>query len=455
MRGSRRIHHKPYYPPTLKEKALLPYICRLAPGETGFALEWLDNACTGSHTLFYGLRGEEAKTALPLTGATAEVTGLLPDTDYEFYIEAETGAKSNLRLVRTGAIPEGAVVINYLHPEDTQYDFSGQYLCSPSLARTKSGRLVAGMDVFAGKAAQNLTLLFKSEDNGKTWRYLTDLFPFYWASLFTKDDVLYIFGLTTEYGSLQIACSHDEGETWSEPSILFHGSNVLCPYGGFHRAPMQVTHHKGRLYTSCEYGSWGHGSHLPSVLSIDEHDDPMVPENWSLADFLPFEGAWKEAAGCKQFDTIEGNVVPGPDGNLYNYMRWTLGSFLRLKVNEADPESPLEFAGIVPAPVSNSMFKVIYTGEKYLLLTNRKTEASGKFDCWTQRSVLSLFESEDMEHFTLLTDVVNRENEDPHEVGFQYPAYLYENGELLVVVRSGFNRAHNNHDANYSLFFHL
>lgn len=454
MRGSNKIQHKPYCPPIFRESLKKPYICRLAPGKDSIEFEWFDNFCDGTHTVWYGIRGAEEKQSLVLSGPVVRIEGLKSDVDYELYVEAENGLKSNLRLARTGAIPEGAVVINYLHPEDGQYDFSGRFLCSPSVARTKSGRIVAGMDVFAGADAQTLTLLFKSEDDGKTWRYLTDLHPFYWASLFYHRDVLYILGLTTEYGNLQIACSEDEGETWSAPVTLFYGSNYSCKYGGVHRAPMQINSYNGRLYTSCEYGCWKMGSHLPAVLSIDENADLMEPENWYRSEFLPFEGEWKEASGGVQKQTIEGNVVRGPDGNLYNYMRWDLGSYLRLKVNEQDPEAPLEFAGIFEAPVTTSMFRVIPDGDKYLVVTNRKTDAA-TIPHSSYRNVLTLFETEDMENFKFIKDIVNFEDQDPNLYGFQYPTYLYENGVLSLVVRSSFNGAEDFHNANYSLFFRV
>lgn len=454
MRGSNKIQHKPYCPPIFRESLKKPYICRLAPGKDSIEFEWFDNFCDGTHTVWYGIRGAEEKQSLVLSGPVVRIEGLKSDVDYELYVEAENGLKSNLRLARTGAIPEGAVVINYLHPEDGQYDFSGRFLCSPSVARTKSGRIVAGMDVFAGADAQTLTLLFKSEDDGKTWRYLTDLHPFYWASLFYHRDVLYILGLTTEYGNLQIACSEDEGESWSAPVTLFYGSNYSCKYGGVHRAPMQINQYNGRLYTSCEYGCWKMGSHLPAVLSIDENADLMEPENWYRSEFLPFEGEWKEASGGVQKQTIEGNVVRGPDGNLYNYMRWDLGSYLRLKVNEQDPEAPLEFAGIFEAPVTTSMFRVIPDGDKYLVVTNRKTDAA-TIPHSSYRNVLTLFETKDMVNFKFIKDIVNFEDQDPNLYGFQYPTYLYENGVLSLVVRSSFNGAEDFHNANYSLFFRV
>ena len=455
MRGSNLIHKRPYLPPTQREKQNAPYVCRLAPFETGFEFEWLDNYSTGMHTLYYGIRGEEEKNVVPVMDAVVKVDNLLPDQEYEFYIETENGVRSNQRLVRTGVVPKGSIVINYLHPEDKQYDFSGRYLASPSLARTKSGRLIAGMDVFALKAPQNLTILYYSDNDGKDWRYLTDLYPFFWGSLFYHRETLYMLGLTTEYGNLQITCSTDEGYTWSAPVTLFYGSNMFCKYGGVHRAPMHMVSYRGRLYTTCEYGSWGMGSHLPRILSIAENDDPMQPENWCCSDFLSFEGAWKEASDKqvpgKQGDTIEGNIVIGKDGNLYSYLRWRAGSMLKLRVNTEDLDKAPQFVDIVGAPVTNSMFRIISMDEKYVLISNSKTQAM-EVDHWRCRNVLSISESVDLEHFELVRDIYNFESESPELIGFQYPAFLCEKRRISLVGRSAFNHADSSHDSNYMLF---
>lgn len=404
MRGSSKIYHKPYLPLNRYKETLSPYICRIAPGEESVEIEWLDNGSDGQHTLFYCKRGETENITLSITDRVVFVDGLEKETEYEFYIESEDGNKSRTRLFRTGMIPEDCTVINYLHPEDPYYDFSGKFLGSPSIARTKSGRLVASMDVFLSFKPQNLTLTFYSDDDGKTWRYLNDIYRFFWSTLFYYKDVLYIIGVTTEYGDLRIACSYDEGVTWSEAKTIFYGSNFSCIYGGVHRPPMQIVPYKGRLYTTCEYGCWEYGSHLPTVLSIDENDDLMSPENWTMTEVLPFDGKWAEKSG-KQGDTIEGNIVSGPDGMLYSFMRYKVGEMLKLRVNTDEPEKMLEFVDIVKAPVSNSMFRIIHVNDKYLLITNRKTPESAKNECWTYRNVLSVFESYDLENFSFVKDI--------------------------------------------------
>lgn len=428
-----------------KADADLPYICRLAPDKDRFTLEWFDKRDPdGAHTLYWGLRDAE-KQAMEIHESTLTVDGLECDCDYAFYIEAADGRRSRERLVRTGEIPKGTSVINYLHPDDTQYDFSGRYLCSPSLARTKSGRLVAGMDLFGPRMAQNLTLLYASDDNGESWRYLCDLYPFYWSSLFVLHEKLYILGFTTEFGNLQIACSEDEGVTWSAPTTIFYGSNLMCPYGGMNRAPMHLTSASGRLWGCYEYGSWTYGSHIPGVFSIDENDDPMCAENWTLSELLPFEGEWKQASEDVQGDTMEGNILRMPNGELYAYLRWKCGEILRLRIDEQNPEAAPRFVDILKAPAANSMFRIFPYREKWLMVANDPV-------VYRRRNLLSLFESQDLLEFQKVEDLIDYRHHDAQLFGFQYPAFLLEENTLLLTIRSAFNQANSFHNSNYILF---
>lgn len=454
MKCSDAVTWHPYVPLNHPEDREKPFLCRLAPVEDGFLAEWFDSTSPDAgHTLHYRA-GNGAWNTLALTGSVVTVTGLIPDTEYELFVSADTGRESKKRYLRTGAVPEGAVVINYLHPEDPQYKFSGQYLCSPSLARLPDGRLVAGMDVF-GSEGQNLTILFRSEDNGKTWRYLCDVYPFYWATLFVHRGTLYLLGLTTENGNLQISASTDGGEHWRHPAVLLYGADNHCKNGGVHRAPMQVTAFGGRLYTSCEYGSWNPESrHMPGVLSIDENADPMLPENWSCTGFLPYEGKWKEET-VTQGDTMEGNLIRLPDGGLYNVLRWKTGEVLALRVHTDDPDRLPDYAGVMKLPVSASMFRIFPYRNGYLLITNHPTGKSAVNAVGAFRNVLSVYYSADFRDWHFVRDIVNREELPDSEVGFQYPCVLLEGDTLYIAVRSAFNQAHSFHDSNYSLFWEI
>lgn len=453
MKCSNRVYHTPYIPLNRPGDALRPFICRLAPTSDGFDGEWFDRADAGSHMLYYSERGGDSPISVPLTSPTFSVRGLADGTEYALWVESASGVRCNVRLVRTGDAPENTTVINYLHPEDEQYAFSGRFLCSPSIARLSDGTLIAGMDVYGGRMAQNLMILFSSSDDGRTWQYLTDLYPFYWGSLFVHRGALYVLGLTTEYGNLQISRSTDGGKTWELPTILLYGSNVLCANGGMHRAPMHVVPYGGRLYTTCEYGCWAMHSHLPAVLSVDENADLMCADNWVYTGFLPFTGKW--AAECTpQGNTMEGNVVLAPDGELYNILRWSKGKALVLKMDKTDPEASLEYVSLIDMPVSSSMFRILPYKSGYILVTNRlkPTSYPTPEEENPYRYMLSLYRSDDLRHWDFLTDLIDGSDLPPKLTGFQYPSPVLCGDTLYLTIRSAYNGADSFHNSNTILF---
>ncbi|MBQ7223989.1 MAG: hypothetical protein IJX06_00300 [Clostridia bacterium] len=135
------------------------------------------------------------------TQKSFEITHLKTQTDYEFFV-ALGEEKSAVRLERTGKTV--GYVVNYLHPDDTYYDFSGKYLCLPSLVRHPDGFWLASMDLFKGGYPQNLTLIFRSDDDGKIWNYVSELFPCFWGKTFIHNGELYMLSVNTEYGDLLI-----------------------------------------------------------------------------------------------------------------------------------------------------------------------------------------------------------------------------------------------------------
>ena len=113
------------------------YISRLVPDKYKITLFW-DTADTDEVTLYYRERDEgEYISAGSFSGGEAVLSGLEAENDYEFYIEAANGEKSLVRLARTGDYI--FTPINYLHPDDQYYSFSGHYLCSPTIIRQTDG----------------------------------------------------------------------------------------------------------------------------------------------------------------------------------------------------------------------------------------------------------------------------------------------------------------------------
>ena len=424
---------RPYIPYDRIRELDNPAITRLAPFEDGCEIEWLPGEGK-SFRVFAAPEGNEAWREYPAEGTFSRVTGLKKDYGYKTYVEDEKGRKSAVRLFRTGEYP--GTVVNYLHPRDPVYAFSGRHTCSPSLVRLPGGRLLASMDIFDGGAPQNLTLIFASDDDGKTWRYLTDIFPCFWGTLFLHRGELYLIGISTEYGDLLIGRGDAEGH-FGTPTVLLRGSSSPGEAGP-HRAPMLVCEAEGRIWTGIEYGAWSKGRFAMGAFSAGAEGDLLDADNWRFTGFLPYDRAWPGAYPTP--GAIEGNVVPAPDGSLKDILRVGDGTGLLLGLDKNDPDKLPVFEKFLSLPFGHSKFEIRrHSSGKYIAVGNRLP----------RRTVLSVFLSEDLENWTLLGDVVNKEEYPLDEVGFQYPAFLLEGDELLVLVRSAFNGAENFHDSNY------
>lgn len=457
MRGHSGWNYAPYQPLVWNGGDI--YVCRLAPGKDFITMEWLPVDGEGEYAVCLRERGSDA--AFENVGTTVEtqytVSGLKDATDYEFYVE-KAGKRSRVRLARTGEAV--GTVVNYLHPEDEVYSFSGRALCSPSLLRCPDGSLLASMDVFAGREPQNLSLLFRSVDEGKTWRYVTDLFPCFWGKLFEHKGKVYMLACSQEYGDLLIGCSEDNGNTFSTPVVLLRGG-CHCDRPGVHKNPQNIVHYKGRIWETLEWGCWAGGvCHDAMVMSCDEDADLMVPENWSFTPPLDYDPNWPGVAKGESAGCIEGTLVVFPDGDLYNVMRYdcgrcepSYGLVLAYKVNADDPDASIEYDHAIKFPANHSKFQIKkddVTG-KYLSICSRITS----HELRGARTLVSLMKSDDCENWEVVCDLIDRRDCDPQAVGFQYMDFHIEGEDILWLCRTAMNGAANFHDANYSTFHRI
>lgn len=431
-------------------------ICRLAPHTDTIQLEWLDESGRpGSRA--YEVRckpvGTEDYTVVKTSGNDTVLRGLIPDTDYEVVVAAGSQT-SRTRLARTGFVP--STVVNYLHPADTAYQFSGRYLCSPSLVKLADGALLASMDVYASKAPQNLTLIFRSDDGGATWHYLTDLFPCFWGKLFVHKSDLYMLAMSTEYGDILIGKSTDGGRTFCLPQVLFRGS---CSYAekGPHKAPMPVTAHGGRLWTAIDFGAWSMGGHSSCLLSADANEDLMKAENWKLTKPLAYNPQWEGAVKGPSRGLLEGSAVVSPAGDIINFLGYRTGDCvpdrdkaIMLKGDIRNPEKKLEFYKTVDFYGNRSKFSVLYDGVsgQYFSIVNRLQGENTR----GMRNIASLSVSPDLEHWRLVCDLLDYSAADSAKVAFQYIDFLFDGGDLLFLSRTAFNNAASFHDSNYCTF---
>ena len=418
MKGTSLWSYTPYRP-LLAEVGDI-YICRVAPHKNAIELEWLPARNAAEYTVLYRKRDEGNFATWETTRETScRLSGLACDTDYEFFVKAGE-KKSRVRLARCG---EGVgTTVNYLHPEDEAYAFSGRYLCSPSLLRHPDGYLLASMDLYESKSPQNLTLIFRSDDEGESWHYVSELMPCFWGKLFLHRGDLYMLSCSTEYGDLLLGRSTDGGKTFSSPVTLLRGSNGKGGNTGVHKNPQNVFSHRGRIYETLEWGAWADKRlcHAAMVMSCKEDDDLLIPENWSFTEPLPFAHFAKELEELPiPTMTIEGTLVLSPEGKLLNVMRF--GSYHRViayEVNLEDPEAPLTYSHCIEFPANYSKFMIKYderSGRYYSVATRTCSPEEAK-----HRNLLSLLSSVDLRHWEVVCDLLDRRESDPGQVGFQY-----------------------------------
>lgn len=454
MRGYSKWSYRPYRP--LEADMGEIYICRIVPSAHAIHFEWL-NEDEPVCEVFY--RKRAALTFLhwgAAEGGKCDITGLLEGQEYEFYVQSGE-KKSRVRLARCAdAI---GTVVNYLHPDDQAYAFSGHYLCSPSLLRHPDGYLLSSMDVFDRNHPQNLTMIFRSDDDGVTWYYVCDLMPCFWGKLFLHKGEVYVLSCATQYGDILIGKSPDGGMTFDAPVVLLRGSGGRNLEAGPHKNPQNIMRYNGRIYETLEWGTWSGGKkefYAAMVMSCDENDDLLVPENWSFSKprrFVPF--APEIAHLPADTRTIEGTLTVAPDGRLLNIMRFENTDDLALlyAVNTEDYDAPLEYAGCMKFPAHRSKFMIKYDpcSRAYYSIATR-IYSKERPDA---RNLLSLMVSKDLQTWTVAVDLFDYREENWEKYGFQYVDFEIEGDDIIYLCRTALNEAHNLHDTNYQTFHRL
>ena len=430
------------------------YICRVVPSPTAIHFEWKALEEAQVYSVFYRVRntGEFQKI-----GETQElsfdITGLESETEYEFYVEA-CGKKSRIRLARTGEAV--GIVVNYLHPEDAAYKFSGQYLCSPSLVRHPDGHLLSSMDLYEGDNRQCLTLIFRSDDNGETWHHIAELYPCFWGKLFIHKGGLYMLAVSTEYGDLLIGKSTDGGYNWTEPTTLLRGDRSKVGTNGVHKNPQPVMIFNGRIWGTLEWAMTPTGYHGPMVMSAPVDADLLDSDSWVYSEPIDYNPNWEGLAKGKTDGNIEGNLTV-IDGKLYNIMRYGVGPacdppyglIMSFRVDTENPENPLEFDRVIEFPGNRSKFTIKYdeVSKKYFTFATRLTNPY-----ISNRYLLTLMVSDDAIHWSVLKDIYDYSHMDPQEAGFQYVDYEFEGDDIIFLCRTALNKPHGFHDSNYQTF---
>lgn len=346
----------------------------------------------------------------------------------------------------------------------------GQYVYSPSIC-VLDEVLYASCDI-----KSEYTLVFRSRDQGETWEQIGKIDGLRCATLFAYEGNLYLLGLfiTTAKDSMGICGTRsltDGAVVWSAVSTIH--CDFIEKSG--HCTPSPVLFANGRIYKAYEDSNvWAEeggsmGAKKAFVLSCDLNDNLLNGSNWISSNYITITSDWvKEQIGsttCAHHGTpaLEGNMVQGPDGKIYNILRLNCepqnGYAIRLELS-ADGTTlsyPEEYP-VIGFPGGENKFSIRYDARSgyYLSLVNNNTAG-----WWPmQRNVLSLSVSKDLIHWEVVeTILVDRTmlNFDVSMAlhGFQYVDWCIEGDDIVFVVRETMGESQIFHNGYEMTFYRI
>ncbi|MBO5220980.1 MAG: hypothetical protein J6C26_01565 [Clostridia bacterium] len=310
------------------------------------------------------------------------------------------------------------------------------------------------------------TIVFRSEDGGKTFQQLSTVSPMAGASLFEAGGALYLLGMTgKETTEIGVTKSVDGGKTWSAiTTVPYDVANKYC-------APSSVVKANGRIYKSFEgykTSAWTEDKRTYTV-SAPENGDLLNPKSWTISNHYSYE-IEDLMAVTEEFYTDktyiqEGCMVLMADGSLRNVLRIDCypyyGGAVSFSVSPDgktqtyDKADPL---ALIHLPTGGDLFHIEYDALSgyYISLINIKTTAHRPY----QRNVLALAVSKDMETWDIVTNLlvdrtVTNEYISMAMHGFQYVSFCFDGEDLLFAVREAGENADNYHDNDLLTFYRL
>jgi hypothetical protein len=413
------------------------YIVRISPDKTSVELEWLSDDTAFEVCVF---EKETLVKSVKTNEKRITIEELQENVEYSVVVKCASGESKRRLFITADYLGK---VVNYLHPDDLCYAFSGRYIATPSIIRFQ-GDLYVALDVFRGgdqRGAFNLTLLYRSKDDGKTWDYVTDIVPSFWPTLFVANGCLCVLSVDTEAGSLLVMKSQD-GENWSDPNYLKHGSgpSTAC---GMHKSATPFAELDGKLYFGLEYGGHGAKRFDSLVGCLDLQKDPLDKSAWTFSDLARVEFEWSENSDRSIRFAIEANPVER-DGEIFVLSRFAYKKALMWKYDKTQPQKPLQFYKVVDFEAGHCKFYIqkVKDGLYY---------AMGNTGCYP-RHVIKLYRSKDLENWETVQTLEDISERSVEKDGVQYPSFFMENGKFYTVLRNALHGAHTFHDSNAIVF---
>lgn len=355
--------------------------------------------------------------------------------------------------------------VKWMSPE------TSTYLGSPSILKLANGDILASYDYFGRFVNSDDTFIHISKDNGKTWSLLAELKGMFWANLFLNKGDVYLLGTSAGVGTRNIVImkSTDNGKTWTKPgnskSGLLFTDGVNGGTAKYHCAPMPVVYHKGRIYRAFENLTQflpGMRGYKAFAISADENADLLNAANWIKSSEVAYDTSKDPEGSRNTTGWIEGNIVVGPDGKLWDILRvnstpfFDRAAMVEIKDNGKKAEFSSENFITLPGGMSKFLIRKDPKNNVYWMLSNNNTYP----DFAAQRNILSLYASKDLRIWhhakTLMEDDQGLSaTESIKRTGFQYPDWVFDGEDIIYLSRTAYQGARNYHDSNRITFGRL
>ncbi|MGI6713847.1 MAG: hypothetical protein ACOX3K_02160 [Bacilli bacterium] len=336
--------------------------------------------------------------------------------------------KSAIRKFHTGDFLHD--VINYVDKEETQYAHSGNFLGSPFIIRFQ-GKLWVTMDIFKNGGTKDnghtATMLFVSEDEGKSWQFVCDFVPSQWGRLFVVNNELYFYGSNLFDNSIDLIKSND-GFNWGESVTIVEEGRT---------SPTQILVDDKYIVFAFRGVVGDNESHV-KVASGNIRSGLMHPASWRISNEIVPDFAWGGDQTMRYAE--EGNIVEY-NNQIYVFLRFAYQTALVLHYDLQSNE--LRFEKTIDMECGWCKFYIEkYQGYYY---------AMGNTTCFP-RQVMKLYRSCDLEKWDEVKIIDDITHLDKDLNGVQYPSFFIEKDKLYLVLRIALNGAETFHNSNATVF---
>ena len=267
---------------------------------------------------------------------------------------------------------------------------ASHFMHDPGMTRLPNGHLFVAAPARTRDLVhhKNFTFTSRSQDGGRTWQALGEI-PFCDATPIVHEGELYLFGQYEQGGDWYVRHSADEGQSWSEPVLLFRGNYWNCS--------TSMVIHEGQLY-------WALGAGTPIffhlvAIACDLAKGLLNPSSWRMSNVVTppmpdvctrfprpegntWWGNWAHGLVCLEPNVVlvNGHLMLVARAGINNQSTASLAAVFDLTDQQGDLK--LDFAQYYPVPGGQCKMYLLYDEQTHLffMLSNLVTDSLDRFN---------------------------------------------------------------------------